>query len=125
MTSDACPCGGTTYDGCCRPYLTRAAQPPTAEALMRSRYTAFARGDAEHLWRTWHPRTRPDRVDLDPATRWTGLEVREVVDGGPDDDEGVVAFTARFDRGRGPDALVERSRFARRGGRWTYVDGER
>ena len=121
----ACPCGtGAALAECCGPHLARTAQPPTAEALMRSRYTAFAVGDAEHLWRTWHPRTRPDHVDLDPTTAWLGLEVTDVVAGGPDDDTGEVAFTARYTGPVGDGAVVERSRFTRRAGRWLYLDGE-
>lgn len=88
---------------------------------MRSRYTAFALGDAEHLWRTWHPRTRPDDVGIDPAMEWLGLEVTDTVAGGPDDDTGEVAFTARFTSPAGDGAVVERSRFIRRAGRWVYV----
>lgn len=90
---------------------------------MRSRYTAFVRGDADHLWRTWHPRTRPAEVNVDPGLRWTSLTVRATVDGGPDDETGEVTFEARFVGPGGPDRLVERSRFERRGGRWVYVDG--
>ncbi len=100
---------------------------------MRSRYTAFATGAADHLFRTWHPRTRPGTVDLDPSTRWTGLTVLRTVDGGPEDDHGVVEFVASWDgrgvRSAGPGGagrgeLHEVSRFSRRGGRWLYVDGD-
>lgn len=62
-----CPCGGGRYADCCAPYLRRESWPPTAEKLMRSRYTAFALGDAEHLLRTWHPAPVPTRSTL--ATR--------------------------------------------------------
>jgi SEC-C motif-containing protein len=90
---------------------------------MRSRYTAFVVGDAAHLRRSWHPRTRPDDLTLDPATRWLGLEVLSVVDGTETDDTGSVEFRARLmDRGQRGD-LHERSRFVRRGGRWVYLDG--
>ena len=89
---------------------------------MRSRYTAFALGRPEHLWRTWHPRTRPSEVDPGGA-EWTGLTILEVVDGGPDDLTGVVAFEAAFVDEDGPSVLRERSTFERRGGRWVYVAG--
>ncbi|MFC3808006.1 YchJ family protein [Terrabacter sp. MAHUQ-38] len=98
---------------------------------MRSRYTAFATGDADHLVRTWHPRTRPDDVGLDPATRWTGLTVLRTVGGDVGDDDGVVEFVATWVESsagrRGPGAggeLHEVSRFVRRAGRWLYLDGE-
>ena len=95
---------------------------------MRSRYTAYVVGDGRHLYRTWHARTRPDDATPDPRARWVGLEVLDVVGGGRDDDDGVVEFRARWvsvddgpvRRGR----LHERSRFARRAGRWVYVDAE-
>ncbi|MCH1865821.1 hypothetical protein MJ876_04735 [Nocardioides sp. CFH 31398] len=120
---DACPCdSGLPYGGCCGP-LHRGRVAETAEALMRSRYSAYALGETDHLWRTWHPRTRPERVTERDALVWRGLVVEEVVDGGTDDEEGVVQFTATYDGPAGRAVLHERSRFARRGGRWVYVDG--
>jgi SEC-C motif-containing protein len=91
---------------------------------MRSRYTAFATGNADHLLRTWHPRTRPAELHLDPAQRWTGLRILFVSEGGAADDEGVVEFEASWSCGSERGALRERSRFSRRGGRWVYVDGD-
>jgi SEC-C motif-containing protein len=90
---------------------------------MRSRYSAYSLGLLDHVFRTWHPRTRPDSVDPVPGLTWIGLEVLEVVDGGPGDETGVVEFRALFDEGRGERAMRERSRFERRVGRWVYVDG--
>jgi SEC-C motif domain protein len=86
---------------------------------MRARYSAYALGEGDYLFTSWHPRTRPDDVTPDATTRWTGLEVLETVDGGPGDATGVVEFVASFEGGR----LHERSRFERRAGRWVYVDG--
>ncbi|WP_374316573.1 YchJ family protein [Microbacterium sp.] len=118
-----CPCGsGEPFDGCCGPLLL-GIPAPTAERLMRSRYTAFVVGDARYLAETWHPGTRPTQLDLDPAQRWTGLEIVDVQDGGPADARGVVAFRARWRHGAEEGALEERSRFRRQGGRWWYVDG--
>lgn len=91
---------------------------------MRSRYTAFVSGDVDHLHRTWHPRTRPSSVVIDPRVRWVGLTVVGTRAGGEDDATGEVEFEARFVTDRGPDALHERSRFERRGGHWVYVDGD-
>ena len=89
---------------------------------MRSRYSAFARGDADYLFRTWHPRTRPAEVTVDPAVSWTGLEVIDTEAGGPDDGRGEVEFTALFECGGRVGSLHERSRFERRAGRWFYLD---
>lgn len=117
---DTCPCEtGRPLAGCCGPLLAAERLATTAEELMRSRYTAYVRGDREHLWRTWDPRTRPEEPYLG-TQRWTGLRVLEVVDGGPEDLTGVVEFAASHDGGR----LVERSRFTRRGGRWFYTAQE-
>jgi SEC-C motif-containing protein len=89
---------------------------------MRSRYSAYARGDAGYLFRTWHPRTRPVEVVVDPRTIWTGLELIDTVAGGPDDDRGEVEFKALFESEGRAGSLHERSRFERRAGRWFYVD---
>ncbi len=109
------------YETCCGPYHLGVAQAPTAEALMRSRYSAFALGLSDYLWRTWHPRTRPETVTLD-GTEWVGLEIVDVVDGTERDQEGVVEFVASYTEGRHRGRMRERSRFERRGGRWLYLD---
>lgn len=118
-----CPCGGGPFAECCGPFHAGEAEAPTAEALMRSRYSAFALGLGDYLWRTWHPRTRPEQVALDD-TVWTGLEILDVVDGSDRDSEGIVEYVAHFRRGRQRGTLHERSRFERRGRRWLYLDGE-
>jgi SEC-C motif domain protein len=97
-------------------------QAGSAEELMRSRYSAYACGDADYLFRTWHPRTRPADVNLDPCIIWTGLEVIDTAAGGPDDDRGEVEFRAVFEFAGRADSLHERSRFERRAGRWFYLD---
>ncbi|MBM6403713.1 hypothetical protein JQN72_05595 [Phycicoccus sp. CSK15P-2] len=127
-----CPCGGvppgSSLGDCCGPLVEAVRQAETAEALMRSRYTAYALADGDHLYRTWHPRTRPTGVEPEPWVGWVGLEVLEVVDGGRDDDTGVVAFRASWVAGEGRvrqrGEVTERSRFARRAGRWFYVGSE-
>ncbi|WP_448852212.1 YchJ family protein [Corynebacterium sp. 335C] len=120
-----CPCGsGLAYGRCCRPHHVGEARPATAEALMRARYSAFAAGQADFLWRTWHPRTRPELITLDESTEWTGLEIVDVVDGADGDRDGVVEFRARYVEDGAPGVLHERSRFTVRARRWMYVDGE-
>ena len=131
--SAPCPCRGRseeiTYAVCCGPLHRGERAAATAEELMRSRYAAFATGDDAYLVRTWHPRTRPERVGLEPATEWTGLTVLRSERGGPHDEDGVVEFVARWTEpsagaGRRRGELHEVSRFTRRAGRWLYVDGE-
>ncbi|MFB8772663.1 YchJ family protein [Streptomyces broussonetiae] len=116
-----CPCGlAEPYERCCGRYHSGAAAAPSAEALMRSRYAAFVRRDEAYLLRTWHPRTRPARLELDPGMRWTGLEILDAVDGSAFHSSGTVTFRASFRGG----ALHERSRFERVDGAWVYVDGD-
>lgn len=85
---------------------------------MRSRYSAFVLRDVEYLLATWHPSTRPKRLNLDPNTRWVGLEVLSS-SGSVFDTNGIVEFRATHEAG----VQTERSRFVREGGRWYYVDG--
>lgn len=126
MPTDACPCSsGLPYDECCGPVHRGTRAAPTAEQLMRSRYSAYALGDVDHLLRTWHPSTRPASLQLDDDLRWEGLDVLARERGGPFDDDGTVEFVAhhrhRFEDGHGTQHEV--SRFVRQGGRWLYLDG--
>ncbi|WP_101650976.1 YchJ family protein [Brevibacterium ihuae] len=121
-----CPCGGmpagAAFAECCGPALRGEVWPETAEALMRSRYTAFALRHDDHLFRTWHPRTRPADPSADRVTTWTGLEIEEVAGGGPEDEVGTVTFTARFRDAMAQGRMHEKSRFVRRAGRWMYLE---
>ncbi|GGZ68833.1 MULTISPECIES: YchJ family protein [Streptomyces rochei group] len=121
MTTRTCPCGlPEPYDSCCGRFHAGASSAPTTEALMRSRYSAFVQGDAGYLLRTWHPRTRPARLELDPGMRWTGLEILDTTQGTAFHTTGTVTFRASYRGG----SLHERSRFERVDGAWVYVDGE-
>ena len=123
-----CPCGRlqargqpVPYRACCAAY--HQGQPaPDAEALMRSRYSAFALGLVDYLRATWHPSTCPADLSLEPGTQWLGLEVRQhhIADA----THAQVVFVARFRvAGRG-QRMHERSRFVKEQGRWWYVDGD-
>ncbi|WP_308442258.1 YchJ family protein [Planotetraspora silvatica] len=110
------------YGECCGRF--HAGQPaPSAEALMRSRYAAFAVEDEAYLLRTWHPTTRPARVEFERGMRWTGLEIEEVSGGSPFHTTGTVTFRAGYAHRGEPGELRERSRFTRHEGAWVYVDG--
>ena len=126
--AEGCPCGRTDARGrplafpqCCGPFLA-GAPAPDAESLMRSRYTAFVREDANHLLATWHASRRPAQLALEPGTKWLGLEVRahRVIDV----DHAEVEFVARSRLAGRATRLHERSRFAREDTRWFYVDGD-
>jgi len=82
---------------------------------MRARYSAYVAGETDFLFRSWHPRTRPDQVRGDASIRWTGLRVLRAEDD-------VVEFIASFETDHGPGQMHEVSTFAERGGRWVYVE---
>jgi SEC-C motif domain protein len=120
-----CPCeSGREYSDCCKPVLKGEVLPATAEALMRSRYTAYVREDADYLRRTWDPDNCPPDLTFNPGQRWLGLKIINCDGGGANDESGTVEFVARFklvDRGH---RLHELSRFQRIDGLWRYMDGE-
>lgn len=127
MASDpsaACPCdSGDQYDHCCGPILRGERDANTARALMRSRYTAFVEHNRDYLLRSWHPRTRPERLDFDPQQRWLGLKIKQFDAGGAEDESGSVEFVARYKIGGRGHRLHEISRFERLAGAWVYVSG--
>ena len=119
-----CPCSsGLPVADCCGPLLDGTRTAATAEQLMRSRYSAFALGDASYLLATWHPRTRPTSLALDPGVRWTGLDVLATAGGSPLETEGTVEFRAHHVVDGRAGAQHERSRFLRERGRWFYLEG--
>ena len=118
---DECPCGlGEPYDACCG-RLHGGAAAATAEQLMRSRYSAFAVGDAAYLLRSWHSSARPRSLDLDPDQQWTRLAVLATSGGGLFDTGGTVRFLALYRVSGQRGVLEEDSRFVREDGRWVYL----
>ncbi len=121
-----CPCGKPLpYTACCGAWHEgpRYLQASTAEALMRSRYSAFVLGRHDYLLATWHPTTRPAAIEPDPpGLRWLGLEVKlyRLLDA----DHAEVEFVARHKLGGRAHRLHECSRFKRVDGVWLYIDGE-
>jgi SEC-C motif domain protein len=111
------------YAECCGRLHDGTAAAGTAEQLMRSRYSAFAVGDAAYLLATWHATTRVPRLDLDPDVRWTGLDVLATSGGSLFARDGTVEFRAHYVVGGRAGAQHENSRFVREGGRWRYLDG--
>ena len=130
MSFDPCPCRTTAphplaYADCCGRYHAGPLhlQAPTAEALMRSRYSAFVRRDLPYLLATWFPGTRPASLEPEPpGLRWLGLDVRRHTE--QDADHATVEFVARSKLGGRAHRLHETSRFVKQEGRWFYVDGD-
>ncbi|PWF43378.1 YchJ family protein [Massilia glaciei] len=132
----ACPCGGAAFATCCGPFLSGAAIAPTAQLLMRSRYTAYTLGDEDYLRATWHPSTCPPPpiIDRAEAVKWLGLEVESALrlrqrkvnlPDSPGRDS--VEFVARYKINGRAHRLHELSLFVREGegarARWLYLEG--
>lgn len=125
----ACLCGsGNSLDACCGP-LIAGAPAPTAEALMRSRYTAYATGNIAYVAATHAPEAAADfdeagSQEMSRKVKWKGLTIEATEAGGPDDDTGTVTFAARFSMQGQESVHREISTFRKVDGRWLYVDGE-
>lgn len=128
--NDPCVCqSGAKFKRCCRP-LHRGAAAPSPEALMRSRYAAYALGEVDYVIATTDssgPQFQPDttrwRAEVEAFCRGTEFVGLRVLEAGEEGDEGHVSFVASL-RQAGQDAsLRERSRFRRKGGRWLYHSG--
>lgn len=126
----SCPCGSGVPEPACCARLHRGELAPTALALMRSRYTAYVRGEVDYLLATQDASTRntadPKAIaQWSAETTWKGLEIVATEAGGETDSKGIVEFIARgITRDGRAFEQRERSRFAKRDGAWFYVDGE-
>ncbi len=91
---------------------------------MRSRYTAYALGDADYLQRSWHPAARPERFERDELarSRWIGLEIMRHTP--VDATHAIVEFVARYKVSGRAHRLHETSRFVLEDDQWFYVDGD-
>lgn len=122
-----CPCGSKqSYSTCCGRYHLGSDIPTTAEALMRSRYSAYVLLLEDYLLASWHPDTRPTSLDLKKettSTQWIGLSVIKTEAGLQDDTEGTVEFVARYKVNGRAGKLTEKSRFIKIEDRWYYLDG--
>ncbi len=124
-----CPCdSGTSYEECCKPFHSGDAKAPTAEALMRSRYSAFAKSEIDYIVNTIHPKNRAS-ADEEGARNWSetsfwrGLEVLEVKGGGEEDTEGSVEFIAAYTQEGHEEDHHELATFEKVDGTWYFVDG--
>jgi SEC-C motif-containing protein len=127
---DSCPCGsGRDFSECCGPYINGKAKPATAEALMRSRYSAYARGAVDYIIGTCLADDEHD-VDAEATRRWAekstwlGLRIIGADKGGPSDDSGSVEFKATYVLDGLREEHHEKAEFERRNGSWVYVEGE-
>ena len=124
MTTLKCYCGSLKeFSQCCEGYIKGIKKAPTAEALMRSRYSAYAANDADYLVATTHISTRKqhkrkDILDWSQSNQWIKLEVL-----------GATVTTVEFkafylDPQMQMQIHHEHSTFKQEAGKWFYVDGE-
>ena len=125
-----CPCqSGKEYDVCCGPIINGDRAAPTAEALMRSRYSAYAKGAVDHLTNSLHP---DNRDGYDPASvkqwannaDWLKLEIVNTSAGGENDNQGIVEFIATYREEGVAHAHHEVAEFSRLNGKWYFTDGK-
>lgn len=123
-STSPCLChSGSEFGSCCGPFVERVSFPPTALALMRSRFTAFQLKDADYVRETWDAVKRPRHLDFDQDQRvWSSLDIVSTTGGGEGDERGVVEFKARYELGDDTYLFHEVSRFVRRDGHWRYLD---
>ncbi|KMP11918.1 hypothetical protein UR09_02320 [Candidatus Nitromaritima sp. SCGC AAA799-A02] len=123
-----CPCGaGFPYTDCCGTLIRGASPADTAEDLMRSRFTAFARGEWDYLDKTRcseerEPAAKRSSALQQEGIRWTRLEIVGVKDGGVLDEEGEVSFVAYYTEDGEEKTLCETSKFVKENGRWYYSE---
>lgn len=125
----SCPCcSGKTYDDCCKPILEGGKPALTAEALMRARYTAHTKTMVPFIVKSIHPE-REEKHDEGTirewctSSDWKKLEVIKTVNGGADDDEGLVEFIATYGTKQGIRKHHEIANFKKHEGEWFFFDG--
>jgi SEC-C motif-containing protein len=127
VQSEPCPCGRGPFAQCCQPHLEQHQHAQDAESLMRSRYTAYSLGHSEYIQRTWHPRTRPQSLDLSEELQqgqWIGLSVKRHENTA--ENTAIVEFIACY-KPKGGGAVCrmhEQSRFVYENEQWFYVEGD-
>ena len=123
--ANLCPCNsGNAYSSCCEPLIVGQECAVTAEALMRSRYTAYVVKDVNYLLRTWHSSTRPATMVPVTISDWYGLHIVRTQAGNESDTHGVVEFKAKAVYGKKILNLHEVSRFVKENNQWLYIDGD-
>lgn len=123
-------CSGQPFEVCCRPFIEGARKPLTAEALMRSRYTAYATMAVEYIIRTTHISTRKyyDAAAISAwaaSSAWKKLEIISTEKGLNTDTIGYVEFKAYYtDTNLRSQIHHEYSTFKKDGDSWFFVDGK-
>jgi SEC-C motif domain protein len=128
--TNTCPCGSESkLETCCLPLIQGKSAARTAEELLRSRYTAFTRGDVDYILSTHHSRTRKDvnREEIEEwskSSRWLGLNIAQIEAGKANEDQGVIIFCARYEADGKENEHWERSEFEKEDGQWRFLDAK-
>jgi SEC-C motif-containing protein len=119
-----CYCGSAIlFQDCCQKYIDGREKAPTALALMKSRYSAYATHQADYLWDTTHSSQRQyySKTEISnwaTANEWQKLEIISST-------ENTVEFKAYFlDKNKVNQVHYEFSTFKKENGSWYYVDGK-
>lgn len=130
MSNNPCPCGsGLQYSECCEIYISGKESAPTAEKLMRSRYSAFVVHNADYIYGTHDPSTR-SQVNLEEIktwseeSEWLGLQILETSGGQVGDTQGLVEFMATYAVNGKKTQHREKSTFNYIDGQWYFTDGK-
>ncbi len=125
-----CPCGSTKpLSDCCEPYIKGTKKAPTAEALMRSRYTAYTQSELGYIAATLAKESRPhfnekDALEWSKNSKWLGLEILSTKNGQSTDTKGTVEFNAKYKNDGKVLEHHEVSEFRKENDTWYFVDGE-
>jgi SEC-C motif-containing protein len=122
-----CYCGSQKeFEACCAPLIEGTEPASGAEALMRSRYSAYVTGAGEYLVATTVPKKQvPEDAELIRThagqTQWLGLNILESDES---ENRATVVFKAYYREGDGAVRVHhEKSTFRRLDGRWYYDEG--
>ncbi|MEJ2038885.1 MAG: YchJ family protein [Desulfosarcinaceae bacterium] len=127
---EACPCGsGRDFAECCQPFIQGQTNPETAEALMRSRYSAHVKSEVDYIYETTHPAHKKNCDTKSVAAwcrkaQWQSLEIVQTTGGGPQDASGTVEFIVRYREKEKPVKHHEIAEFERHEDRWYFKDGK-
>jgi SEC-C motif-containing protein len=131
MTKDAketCPCGSELeIQNCCLPFIQGKKKPSTAEELLRSRYTAFTRGEIDYILETHHSKTRHEikREEIEEwanQSEWLGLKIVQKEAGEAKDETGTIVFCAGYRADGKVNEHWEQSLFEKENGNWRFLD---
>lgn len=129
--TNLCPCGsGKNYSDCCEPIIKKTVKAPTAEALMRARYTSYVKQEIDFIINTCEQSEeiaeidRQATEDWSKSSTWHGLQILRTEKGGENDEEGIVEFEATYTRKQIRDIHHETAYFKKVNGEWVYSVGQ-